>query len=223
MSPQALALVTSVSYAGALICSRLGLKYSTIFDPYDSHSGFNSRPEFGALDSGFLSIRYPSCVLGLRHPLWHRRSLSAWGSSAGLYWGLKNRRVAQQRAPIDQSPDQRHHCDCIPQGISDGTDSGGDSARRGRSCSRLLEGGAGALKFSLVAPVAPCGRSDSLRRESSDTALRAKPVQRAAVLLGFHGTRNPDRLRRLYDDFIAGTAARLGSQSVVAVCVHGHF
>lgn len=29
MSPQALALVTSVSYAGALICSRLGLKYST--------------------------------------------------------------------------------------------------------------------------------------------------------------------------------------------------
>ena len=29
MSPQALALVTSISYAGALICSRLGLKYST--------------------------------------------------------------------------------------------------------------------------------------------------------------------------------------------------
>ena len=29
MSPQALALVTSVSYAGALICSRLGLRYST--------------------------------------------------------------------------------------------------------------------------------------------------------------------------------------------------
>ncbi|HEY7319490.1 MAG TPA: EamA family transporter [Candidatus Binatia bacterium] len=28
MSPQALALVTSVSYAGALICSRLGLRYS---------------------------------------------------------------------------------------------------------------------------------------------------------------------------------------------------
>ena len=38
-----------------------------IFNPYDSHSGFNSRPEFGALDSGFLSIGYPSCVLGLRH------------------------------------------------------------------------------------------------------------------------------------------------------------
>jgi drug/metabolite transporter (DMT)-like permease len=29
MSPQALALITSISYAGALICSRLGLKYST--------------------------------------------------------------------------------------------------------------------------------------------------------------------------------------------------
>jgi DME family drug/metabolite transporter len=29
MTPQALALVTSISYAGALICSRLGLKYST--------------------------------------------------------------------------------------------------------------------------------------------------------------------------------------------------
>jgi drug/metabolite transporter (DMT)-like permease len=29
MSPQALALVTSVSYAVALVCSRLGLKYST--------------------------------------------------------------------------------------------------------------------------------------------------------------------------------------------------
>jgi drug/metabolite transporter (DMT)-like permease len=29
MSPQALALVTSISYAGALVCSRLGLRYST--------------------------------------------------------------------------------------------------------------------------------------------------------------------------------------------------
>jgi DME family drug/metabolite transporter len=29
MSPQVLALITSVSYAGALVCSRLGLKYST--------------------------------------------------------------------------------------------------------------------------------------------------------------------------------------------------
>ena len=162
-----------------------------IFNPYDSHSGFNSRPEFGALDSGFLSIGYPSCVLGLRHPLWHRRSLSAWGSSAGLYRGLENRRVAQQRAPIDQSPDQLHHCDCSPQGISDGTDSGRDSTRGGRSGSRLLEGGAGTVKLSLVAPVASGWRSDPLRRESSDAALRAKPVQRTAVLLGFHGIRNP--------------------------------
>ena len=29
MSPQALALITSISYAGALVCSRLGLRYST--------------------------------------------------------------------------------------------------------------------------------------------------------------------------------------------------
>ena len=29
MSPQLLALITSISYAGALVCSRLGLKYST--------------------------------------------------------------------------------------------------------------------------------------------------------------------------------------------------
>src|SRR5436309_15910844 len=29
MSPQALALVTSISYAVALVCSRIGLKYST--------------------------------------------------------------------------------------------------------------------------------------------------------------------------------------------------
>jgi hypothetical protein len=29
MSPQILALITSISYARALVCSRLGLKYST--------------------------------------------------------------------------------------------------------------------------------------------------------------------------------------------------
>ena len=137
-----------------------------IFNPYDSHSGFNSRPEFGALDSGFLSIGYPSCVLGLRHPLWHRRSLSAWGSSAGLYRGLENRRVAQQRAPIDQSPDQRHDCHFSSQGISDSSDSCRDPTCRGRSCARLLESGAGTLKFSMVASVTSGWRSDPLRRES---------------------------------------------------------
>src|SRR4030095_8779336 len=100
---------------------------------------------------------------------------------------------------------------------------GRDSTRRGRSCSRLLEGGAGTVKLSLVAPVASDWRSDPLRRESSDAALRAKPVQRTAVLLGFHGIRNSDRLRRLHDHLVARTAARLGSQSAVAVCVRRHF
>src|SRR5262249_52738823 len=98
-----------------------------------------------------------------------------------------------------------------------------NSTRCDRGYSRLLENGAGTPKFSLVAPTAAGGRSDTLRRESSDAALRAQLVERAAVLLGFHGMGNLIGLRRLHDYFVTETAARLGSKSALAICVYGHF
>src|SRR5262245_17701191 len=103
MSPQVLALVTSVSYAAALICSRRGLKYSTP----TTVTGFDPCPECCALARDVPPNGHPTGVLDLRRSLCHRRDLSAWSSSSRLYRGLENRGVAQQRAAVNQSPDQR--------------------------------------------------------------------------------------------------------------------
>src|SRR5262249_6334668 len=139
----------------------------------DGYTGFNSCPECCALARDVPHNGDPTRVLDLRRSLWHRRDLSAWGSSSRLYRGLENRGVAQQRAAVDQSSDQRYHCHCSPQGISNAAHYCWNSTGCDRGYSRLLEGGAGTPKFSLVAPVTSGGRSDTLRRESSDAALCA--------------------------------------------------
>src|SRR5215475_3355336 len=146
---------------------------SQILNSDDGYTGFDSCPECCALARDVPPNGDPTRVLDLRRSLWHRRDLSAWGSSSRLYRGLENRRVAQQRAGVDQSPDQRYHFHCSSRRISDAAYHCWNSTRRDRGYSRLLEGGARTPKFSLVAPVTSGGCSDTLRRESSDAALRA--------------------------------------------------
>jgi drug/metabolite transporter, DME family len=90
MSPQILALITSVCYAGALVCSRLGLKYST---PTTVTLVSILVQNLVLWTAVFLLTGIPTRVLGFPGPFQYRRGFSTWGSSFGLYRSLENRCV----------------------------------------------------------------------------------------------------------------------------------
>jgi len=167
MSPQALALVTSVSYAMALVCSRLGLKYSTPTTVTLVSILVQNAVLWTAVSflTGIPPVSWVSvslfCIVGVFQ----------LGVRLLAYTGVL--KIGASRSSALQSINPLISATIAIGVLSDGTYACWDSARSDRSHSRLLESGAGTVKFSLVALVAPGWRSDSLRCESSDAALRA--------------------------------------------------
>src|SRR5215475_10872176 len=145
MSPQALALVTSISYAAALICSRRGLRYST--------------PTMVTL----VSILIQNVVLWLATFLLTGIPPVSW-ISVGLfgivgvsqlgvrllaYTGVL--KIGASRSSALQSINPLISATIaivVPQGISNAAYPCWNFTRRDRGYSRLLEGGAGTPKLS---------------------------------------------------------------------------
>src|SRR5262245_19420979 len=170
MSPQALALVTSISYAAALICSRRGLRYST--------------PTMVTLVSILVQnvVLWPATFLltGIPPVSWISVGLfgivgiSQLGVRLLAYTGVL--KIGASRSSALQSINPLISATIAIAVLEESATPltiVWNSTRRDRGYSRLLEGGAGTPKFSLVAPVTSGGCSDTLRRESSDAALRA--------------------------------------------------